>query len=137
MAATGSGRRRTAARADLDVVVEVVVRGGRGPTAVAGGHPPAALECVPKRLDVLGALAQHGLVHVAGHVVDAERADALGASVGALAAVSQDLAMRVHLVQVVPVLIALRLPSEAVRVRAHLFALAGEVPLTLGAQPFA
>src|SRR5476651_181596 len=111
-----SGWARAAARADLDVVVVVVMRGGRGPAAVAGRHPPAALESVPKWLDVLGALAQHGLIHVAGHVVDAERADALRASVGALAAVSQDLAMRVHLVQVVSVLIALRLPSEAVRV---------------------
>ena len=132
-----SGRDRAAANPDLDVLIVVVVRRGRGPTAVARGHPPTALERVPIRLDVGAAFAKHRLVHVPGHDEDAERAHALRARGRRLTAIGQDLIVRVRLVHVVSGFVSHRLARKHVRGPPHLFTLAREVPFALGADALA
>src|SRR5438128_662620 len=80
-----------AAHTDLNIFEVIVMRRRRGPAAVARGHPPTALERVTKGRVLLEAFASDRLVHVAGHVLDPERALAFGARVGRLAQVAQHL----------------------------------------------
>src|SRR5690606_35752672 len=123
---------------DLDVLVVVVVSGGRRATAVAGRHPPASLERRAEWVVVGRAFAQRGLVDVAREVVDAERAHALRALAAGLTVVLEHLLALLHLKQVfVTVLVAHGFALEAVGVWAHLFALTREGPLLLSAQPLA
>src|SRR5690606_28394058 len=119
---------------DLDIAIVVIVSGRGRPAAVAARHPPASLQgVVEPRLAPSG--SDHRLVHVAHQIVDAERADALARGVVALAEIfERQSPTSCARVQIRSVLVALGLAAQAVGVRQHLFALAGEVPLVLETQ---
>src|SRR4029079_13239358 len=138
--AVGSRQVRAATHADLDVVIVVVVCGGRGAAAIARGHPPSALQTVAIRVRIASFFAQNRLVEISDHVVDAEPAHAPGVRAGRHPAIGEHLVLLVVLVVELflrPILVALGFALPAVGQRIHFLTLAGKVPLALGANAFA